>query len=1106
MTTSKTDRFATLFAVSLLLKVSCATCPLQCQCLTYSVKCIQKGLRTIPQGLPLSARSIDLSHNPDIKIPRDYFLQFSSLFTLSLRNCGQSSPVYLPNTVTDVRLDRNSFSVNALRQMLSTKLKWLKRITLEQNHLQTLGTETVLKILPAGLTVLNMNGNEFKKLTRDKMLRFKNITTLYLKGCSMDRIEANTFDHMRNLFALNLESNRLSSLPNKLFKFNVRLSTLVLNSNRLTEFNATKLGLQNVNDLRITDNRIVTFDVQTLQPFKIMLNNNNIQGLDTNIFRPDIALWVLSLSYNNITYISRDAFRGIHTISHLLMNNNSLHALPQEIFKGITLSTVFLQHNKLSTFKGAFNGIDSNRVTVILTGNKRMTTLDGGEFQSLSNRSKIYLNCDKMTRLSNLSKLNASVICFPQADENISISFTEGFPFEGYQCNKYNSKYKCTPCRPGYHSENVEGEAFKRSKCVSCPPGFYYQDQAARHACKICRPGQFVPPEHSPGKHATDCRTCPEGTDNTIDAGTRACKCLRGYFRRYRFGRCDKCSEKGFNCSLDYQVLRSGFWMTWQGTTPMHPNNLQNDTSKRQSCECMYKAFKRNLDIMDDTYDKRTMHFNCEMPLPIKCPLRRSCVGGKQPKCSAGYIGVLCAVCKGGYSRQFNQCAKCGEKYWAAIQSIVFIASFALCSVIIQQSGDIDNYARESARSCQTNVQRTFADILLSSLKILIGFYQVLISIIHALAHVNWPENLRIAINILHYIQFQIIDFPSLRCVNSEWSITAIGEFWIIIVILITVPLLSVSYYCIKSLYIHFRWLSQSEANKRRHKCGRNCIRCVSLFLFLTYTLTSTKIIQILPVSCHSFCTAKRDGTCVHSMSFLRSDYSIPCPTINEHEITLAAAYVSLSIPIGLPILLYFLLRWYAPRPQERTQIQYTCIIRNYTQDEDGCSNPYNPNFSAINGDPNFGDSAISMMASALKFTHENYHSRCWYWEVIEMIRKLLMTIGAVLFVGHTKIGLTCTLILAMAFTILHAIYKPFKSKFESGAQFLSLILIPMNLVVVAVLQSQDTESPTIINKDMDSYFLGMFLIVINSSIFIAIVARLLFIICTRVGSNISTQ
>ena len=771
-------------------------CPSQCQCSKSTIKCIGRGLWKIPDGFPPTTNRIDLSNNPDLQIASKYFLRFKNLARLSLINCGQRGPVYLPSAVKYVQLDSNFFTVDALRLMFSSDLQLLEGLSLANNGLQSLGTKQVLALLPKSLKWLLINNNELKELTREDMLGFTKLVKLEILGSSLENIEPNTFDEMNNLWKLNLNRNKLSSLPDNIFKHNQWLSLLNLNDNNFTGFNATKLGLKHIRELKLGNNRITTFDIRHLRPLKVLLNNNKIQNLQDNIFQKVAIILVLDFSSNNIQSISGIAFRGITKMGVLLLNNNSLTSLPKGLFKGVTIWNIFLQHNQLSYFTGAFTGIRGNFVEVILAGNAGLNSLNGTEFEHLTNTSTVYLTCAQLTRVTGLSEIKAKIKCFPKADFEIATGSYKAFAYRGYQCKRLllPTRYLCKPCKPGYHNAYTNNTSF-RGICVKCPPGSYYQDEPASVSCKECKPGQYVPPQSSPGTDVSDCQTCPKGTNTTILAGTRACKCLDGLWRRYRFGPCTECNDHGYNCSEDYKRLKNGFWMTWQGTKPDNLKGIGN-----QSCENVYKAYVQNLKIRDDTYDRATMHLSCEMPLAIKCPMTRSCVGDIQPRCYDGYSGVLCAVCQEGYHVQFNQCVKCPRSFWASIQFVGYIALFAIFCFIVSLTEKIRIENDEtSMRRNKIADHRTIADIILSSLKILIGFYQILISIIHGLSHIKWPENLKTAISILDYIQLQVIKFPSLRCINSEWNITAIDELWIALTIIITFPLLAVVCYFIRS-------------------------------------------------------------------------------------------------------------------------------------------------------------------------------------------------------------------------------------------------------------------------------------------------------------------
>ena len=1103
-------RLATLVILPLASTIAKHNCPALCHCSQYVVNCSGRGLKSIPEVLPLTARRIDLSNNPSLQISRDYFLQFQYLFILLLSNCNLEGPIYLPNTIRDVKLDNNAFRVMALKQMLSNSTKSLMRISLQNNGLQTPDVKQVLKLLPANLEEINFNSNNVTILTKNDFGRFNNLKTIKLHNCSLRSIDAKVFENMAQLSQVWIDDGELQHLPDGLFRYNGKLKYLNVAGNKLTTFNASKLGLKMVHELDLGYNMIRIIDVKTLTTRKFWLNRNRMKRLPAQLFKNNSFLSIIILSNNNLHSISPHTFKGIKHIGVLSMKFNNLTSLPQDIFKDKTIMKILLQRNMLVDITGIFDRLNPCIYLIDLTENKHLRNINGSDLAQIDSMSTIYLTCKDLAKISNLSRIRAKILCSPKADLVVQAKNTNGLSGQGYAC-AYNERrlvYTCRACKQGYFSSyrNIRKAT---SNCIQCPPGSYYQDEPASIMCKTCRPGQFVPPEHSPGRDASDCETCPQGTNTNIIAGTRACTCLRGYSRRYRFGACAKCTDDGFNCSQDYQVLQDGYWMTWQGTVPEYKINMEARNATQRACEPVYKAYIRNLDTTDDSYDRATMHFNCQMPLPIPCPMLKSCVGGIQPKCSTEYTGALCAVCKLGYTRQFNQCVRCPTRVWAVVQYIGFIASFAIFCFIISVADSSSYGNMKHSQQTQVTYNRKFVDVLLSSLKILMGFYQVLFTIMHAFSSVYWSENVKIATGILQYLQFQIIRRPSLHCIRPEWKIDAFTELWLILITIAGISFLIVVYYFTKSLYIYYQYQCSSafEVEKRRYVCGRNCISFVALLLFVTYIFISKKIIEILPISCHSFCTARQNDKCVHSMSFLRSDYSTPCPTMDDNKTIVIIGYTVLILPLGMPILLFMALRTFAPKLKAKvcngSHDLHSSQVPRSDEDKAESLTQFDLYFSSIKGEPLFGDSFPPMMTSALKFIYENYHSRYWYWEVIEMIRKFLMIIGIVLSVGHTKIGLACTIIVAMVFIILHAVVKPFKNTFESRAQLLSLILIPINLAFGAVLQSRYKGRPNIMKSEMDSFSLSVLYVAMNSSLFIIMFANITFLLAKTISSGL---
>ena len=320
----------------------------------------------------------------------------------------------------------------------------------------------------------------------------------------------------------------------------------------------------------------------------------------------------------------------------------------------------------------------------------------------------------------------------------------------GYTCVRTrNILFTCKPCLPGHFL------LIKERSCSMCPPGGFYQDQLAQIKCKRCPLGQYVPPEKAPGKNPLECTTCPERTRTNESAGYRACKCLNGFFRKHRFGGCVKCETQGIQCEGDYQTLAPDFWWSWDYSV---------------ACFRKYLAFVDNLKLQDNTYNRNSWSFDCPIPKSHRCPSKGICLGGIRSQCRKGYIGPLCALCKKGHYRQFKSCTECPEVWIVGLQLLVYILIFILLCVLV-------NWADKLTVNLSKAEDRSLADVLLSMLKILLGFYQVLNEIITSFSYTSWPKTLRAAIKVFSYVQLELLRLPSLwkYQVNPRGSPPGIG-------------------------------------------------------------------------------------------------------------------------------------------------------------------------------------------------------------------------------------------------------------------------------------------------------------------------------------------
>ena len=185
---------------------------------------------------------------------------------------------------------------------------------------------------------------------------------------------------------------------------------------------------------------------------------------------------------------------------------------------------------------------------------------------------------------------------------------------------------------------------------------------------------------------------------------------------------------------------------------------------------------------------------------------------------------------------------------------------------------------------------------------------------------------------------------------------------------------------------------TRDSKQEKLSKLKKSCYRNIFLFLLLSYPITSKKIINILPLpgACVKVCFLNDDNDCI---SLLKADYSIRCSTSRHTDFWHIAAGFALY-PIAFPILLLALLWKCRKYPQKHKQF-------------------------------NFG----------LKVFYENYKDKYWFWEIVEMYRKLIFISVILLFDSESDTQIGFAVMAASASGIVYTIFRPIKDKFEDRLQ-----------------------------------------------------------------------
>ena len=105
-------------------------------------------------------------------------------------------------------------------------------------------------------------------------------------------------------------------------------------------------------------------------------------------------------------------------------------------------------------------------------------------------------------------------------------------------------------------------------------------------------------------------------------------------------------------------------------------------------------------------------------------------------------------------------------------------------------------------------------------------------------------------------------------------------------------------------------------------------------------------------------------------------------------------------------------------------------------------------------------------LLKSLEFLDENYETKFWYWELLEIVRKLLLTCGLTYFGSGSLSGVAIASLIANLFMLLHAQFEPIKRKSEHSLQLLSLLVISLSLMLGTLIALEQATPNDAITSD----------------------------------------
>ena len=524
------------------------------------------------------------------------------------------------------------------------------------------------------------------------------------------------------------------------------------------------------------------------------------------------------------------------------------------------------------------------------------------------------------------------------------------------------------------------------------------------------------------------------GTESDFFAGHRACKCLKEFHRTHLFKECHKCGH-GLECKDDYVSLKSGYWWKWR-----------NETQKDR-----YKSFISNLLASSPALDTLSVQYPYPIPTPYRCPMEGSCRGGFDSPCEIGYKGPLCGVCSSGYFKQLQKCKNCPSKTLMVGQ----LASIAVIPLII-----VPILVWASKRKAKIKRGCSVIDMFLSKLKIVIGFYQVTYGVLEAFSFITWPDSLQVIGKYSEILQLNILQIAPAHCLFAALPDDVFVNLLAMMAINAAVVCFSVAVYGVRKVII-LRTEGVDNETKSQQISHTKELVCKNMFFFLyvTYLSTCSKTANVLPLACRKLCTDEKEEIC---NKYLKADYSTQCdvPTYNN---MIAVAYVSCAYIVALPFA-SFVAIW-----RQRRALSATRAVETFQR-------------------PGSGEEMIT----GLRFLFKNFKHSSWYWEFVEMSRKVILTSGLILVGEESRSYVGLAWVMAGMYGMLFSWIRPIDDLSENRLMTVSLAVTVFNLGIGAVSKIPAENILGSSDPFLDAFVLEILLILANILVIGLVVGKVL--------------
>ena len=528
---------------------------------------------------------------------------------------------------------------------------------------------------------------------------------------------------------------------------------------------------------------------------------------------------------------------------------------------------------------------------------------------------------------------------------------------------------------------------------------------------------------------------------------TSSCVCDPGY--EFTSSGCDKCERDFFKyedgddlCSSCDDVMTDSITSSSGSTNSSDCHCDDGDYESEDGSECVScptgSSCGEGTTIENMEVDGGYWRVDGESDIILQCPVPAACKGSSLNSssygdnlCRAGHEGPYCSVCEDGYFKEYNGlCEECSASslsrsyviiglfvtlfigmLYTTIRYLCFVARknhkeedgriilsalddlqsrtlrFVESSVerVRNRSSKSTNEPTERSRELTEQEEKDVAtkkmiknQMIMVKIKIAFVFFQVIL-LFQEVYLIQYPSPYSQFLSFFSFFEMDLFSVAKMDCAVS-------GGFLGKLIFSTCIPI-GISFFLFIGWIVGLKFYSRET---RQFKIIENTL--INLFIIMTYVLFPSLCATIFSsVVCEEF----DDGS-----SYLRADYSVDCDSSEYSSIFGLALVMILVYPIGIPSM-YLVMLW---RNREKLDPQ-----KFFTE-------------------MSLGESVVKREKEVnhLKFLFDAFLPHYWWTEVMECVRKLLLTGFMVFIYEGSGLQIFASMIVSTFFLVIYAKIEPY--------------------------------------------------------------------------------